>query len=59
MPRIDENVQLEDISHKPVERQVESREFKPIDDQIITMVRCLYFAKTYLNSSKFNILVFL
>jgi lethal(2) giant larvae protein len=54
MPRIDENVHLEDIARVPVERQVEFREFKPIDDQIISMVRCLYFAKTYLNSSKFK-----
>jgi lethal(2) giant larvae protein len=54
MPKIDETLHLEDITHVPVERQVESREFKPIDDQINTMVRCLYFAKTYLNSSKFK-----
>jgi len=50
MPKIDETLQLEDITRVPVERQVESREFKPIDDQINSMVRCLYFAKTYLNS---------
>jgi len=54
MPPIDENVHLEDIKRVPVERQVEFREFKPIDDQINSMVRCLYFAKTYLNSSKFK-----
>ncbi|CAF1130771.1 unnamed protein product, partial [Didymodactylos carnosus] len=34
----------------PVERQVEFREFKPVDDQIISMVRCLYFAQTHLTS---------
>lgn len=52
MPRIDETLRLEEITRVPVERQVEFREFKPIDDQIGSMVRCLYFAKTYLNSSK-------
>jgi hypothetical protein len=31
---------------------VEFREFKPVDDQVASMVRCLYFAKTYLNSGK-------
>lgn len=52
MARIDETLRLEDIARAPVERQVEFREFKPVDDQINTMVRCLYFAKTYLNSGK-------
>lgn len=52
MARIDETLRLEEIARAPIERQVEFREFKPIDDQINTMVRCLYFAKTYLNSSK-------
>lgn len=50
MARIDETLRLEEIARAPVERQVEFREFKPVDDQINTMVRCLYFAKTYLNS---------
>ena len=44
------NIHLEDVIRVPVERQVEFREFKPMDDQVISMVRCLYFAKTYLNS---------
>ncbi|CAF0833570.1 unnamed protein product [Adineta steineri] len=55
--RIDENsplsptnIHLEEITRVPIERQVEFREFKQNDDQIISMVRCLYFAKTYLNS---------
>ncbi|CAF0865530.1 unnamed protein product [Rotaria sordida] len=55
--RIDENnplsltnIHLEDIIRVPVERQVEFREFKQNDDQVISMVRCLYFAKTFLNS---------
>ena len=38
-------LRLEDITRVPVERQVEFREFKPIDDQISSMVRCLYFAQ--------------
>lgn len=57
--RIDENnplspanIHLEEIVRVPVERQVEFREFKPVDDQVASMVRCLYFAKTYLNSGK-------
>jgi lethal(2) giant larvae protein len=57
--RIDENnplspanIHLEEIIRVPVERQVEFREFKPVDDQVASMVRCLYFAKTYLNSGK-------
>jgi lethal(2) giant larvae protein len=44
------NVHLEEVIRVPVERQVEFREFKPMDDQVISMVRCLYFARTYLNS---------
>ena len=52
MARIDETLRLEEIARAPVERQVEFREFKPVDDQINTMVRCLYFAKTYLSSGK-------
>ncbi|CAF0790685.1 unnamed protein product [Rotaria sordida] len=44
------NIHLEEVIRVPVERQVEFREFKPVDDQVASMVRCLYFAKTYLNS---------
>jgi lethal(2) giant larvae protein len=47
------NIHLEEIIRVPVERQVEFREFKPADDQVMSMVRCLYFAKTYLNSGKY------
>jgi len=57
--RIDENsplsttnIHLEEITRVPIERQVEFREFKQNDDQILSMVRCIYFAKTYLNSGK-------
>jgi hypothetical protein len=46
------NIHLEDVIRVPIERQVEFREFKPVDDQVASMVRCLYFAKTYLNSGK-------
>jgi lethal(2) giant larvae protein len=46
------NMHLEEVIRVPVERQVEFREFKPVDDQVASMVRCLYFAKTYLNSGK-------
>lgn len=51
------NVHLEEVIRVPVERQVEFREFKPMDDQVISMVRCLYFAKTYLNSGTFYFLL--
>ncbi|CAF1916654.1 unnamed protein product [Rotaria magnacalcarata] len=44
------NMHLEEITRVPIERQVEFREFKQNDDQTVSMVRCLYFAKTYLNS---------
>ena len=47
-------IHLEDVIRVPVERQVEFREFKSIDDQIVSMVRCFYFAKTYLNSGKIS-----
>ena len=47
------NMHLEEVIRVPVERQVEFREFKPMDDQVISMVRCLYFAKTFLNSGTF------
>jgi lethal(2) giant larvae protein len=33
------------LEAKPVERQVEAR---PVDDSLGSMVRCLYFAKTFL-----------
>jgi lethal(2) giant larvae protein len=48
------NMHLEEVIRVPVERQVEFREFKPMDDQVISMVRCLYFAKTFLNSGQFH-----
>jgi hypothetical protein len=36
---------LSPLEAKPVERQVEAR---PVDDSLGSMVRCLYFAKTFL-----------
>ena len=36
---------LSPLEAKPVERQVEAR---PVDDSLGSMVRCLYFGKTYL-----------
>jgi lethal(2) giant larvae protein len=42
--RFDETVRV------PVERQVEFRDLKPIQEYIASMVRCLYFAKTHLSS---------
>lgn len=48
------NMHLEEITRVPIERQVEFREFKQNEDQVISMVRCVYFAKTYLSSSKFQ-----
>lgn len=36
---------LSPIEAKPVERQVEAR---PVDDSLSSMVRCLYFARTFL-----------
>ena len=59
--RIDENQPLaptsnhaDEILRAPVERQVEFREFKPTDDQIISMVRCFHFARTHLNSGAYS-----
>ena len=42
--------QASEIIRVPVERQVEFRDLKPVPDLVLTMVRCLYFAQTYLNS---------
>lgn len=55
--RIDEDQPFTPIDHQtseiirvPVERQVEFRDLKPVQDLVLTMVRCLYFAQTHLNS---------
>ena len=62
--RIDENLPFaltttttthaDEILRVPVERQVEFREFKQTEDQIISMVRCFYFARTHLNSGAYS-----
>lgn len=41
-----------EIIRVPVERQVEFRDLKPVQDHVLSMVRCLHFARTYLNSGK-------
>lgn len=40
------------LEAKPVERQVEARQ---IDDSLGSMVRCLYFAKTFIVSGKYRL----
>ena len=37
--------------HKPIERQVESREFKPMDDIPPSVIRYMYFVRTFITSS--------
>ena len=39
------------IEAKPIERQIEARN---VDDGMGSMVRCLYFVKTFLINSKWN-----
>lgn len=51
-PLVATNMHLEEVIRVPVERQVEFRDFKPVDEQVASMVRCLYFARTYLNSGQ-------
>ncbi|XP_015589197.1 lethal(2) giant larvae protein homolog 1 isoform X2 [Cephus cinctus] len=41
------SVELSPVELKPVERQVEAR---PVDDALGSMVRCLYFARSYIIS---------
>lgn len=38
--------------HKPIERQVESREFKPMDDIPPSVIRYMYFVRTFITSSQ-------
>lgn len=38
------------LEAKPIERQIEAR---PVDDAMGSMVRCLYFARTFIVSGKF------
>lgn len=43
---------LNDARHKPIERQVESREFKPMDDIPPSVIRYMYFVRTYITSNQ-------
>ena len=38
--------------HKPIERQVESREFKPMDDIPPSVIRYMYFVRTFITNSQ-------
>ena len=48
------NSHFEETRRLPVERQVEAREFKTMDDYTVSMVRCAHFATTHLNSGRFH-----
>lgn len=48
--KITEKINEADADVKPIERAVEARS---TDDAFGTMVRCLYFARTFLVSSKY------
>ena len=37
------------MDHKPIERQVESREFKQMDDIPPSVIRYMYFVRTYIS----------
>ena len=39
------------MDHRPIERQVESREFK-LDDIPPSVIRYMYFVRTYITNSK-------
>jgi lethal(2) giant larvae protein len=41
-----------DGPHKPIERQVESREFKPMDDIPPSVIRYMYFVRTFITSNQ-------
>lgn len=48
-----EHMDEDDIgAHKPIERQVESREFKPMDDIPPSVIRYMYFVRTFITSSQ-------
>jgi lethal(2) giant larvae protein len=38
--------------HRPIERQVESREFKPMDDIPPSVIRYMYFVRTFITNSQ-------
>jgi hypothetical protein len=41
------------MDHKPIERQVESREFKQMDDIPPSVIRYMYFVRTYITNRKY------
>lgn len=47
-----EHIDGDDMNHKPIERQVESREFKPMDDIPPSVIRYMYFVRTFITSSQ-------
>lgn len=48
---------LDDMDHRPIERQVESREFKQMDDIPPSVIRYMYFVRTYITNRKFIFLM--
>jgi lethal(2) giant larvae protein len=46
--------EIDDLNdlHRPIERQVESREFKPMDDIPPSVIRYMYFVRTYITNSQ-------
>lgn len=52
MKSLQEDEMNEAASHRPVERQVESREFKPVDDIPPSVIRYMYFVRTHITSSQ-------
>jgi lethal(2) giant larvae protein len=49
--RLDEDEMNADHNHRPIERQVESREFKPVDDIPPSVIRYMYFVRTFITSN--------
>ncbi len=47
-----EHIDDDDMGHKPIERQVESREFKQLDDIPPSVIRYMYFVRTFITSSQ-------
>lgn len=47
---------LDDMDHRPVERQVESREFKQMDDIPPSVIRYIYFVRTFITNSKLKLI---
>ncbi|CAF0921351.1 unnamed protein product [Brachionus calyciflorus] len=43
---------LNEAPHKPIERQVESREFKQMDDIPPSVIRYMYFVRTYITNNQ-------